>query len=81
MKSASKVGWPAKLPRRAAPRRAAGAAAQRQVDGAVSKTINLPASATVDDIRSIYLAAGERTQSRSREPCFVWMPLLRAQVR
>ena len=61
MKSASKVGWPAKLPRRAAPRRAAGAAAQQHVDGAVSKTINLPATTTVDDIHSIYLAARART--------------------
>jgi ribonucleoside-diphosphate reductase alpha chain len=33
------------------------AAVQRHVDGAVSKTINLPAAATVDEIRQIYLAA------------------------
>jgi ribonucleoside-diphosphate reductase alpha chain len=33
------------------------AAVQRHVDAAVSKTVNLPADATVDDIRAIYLAA------------------------
>jgi ribonucleoside-diphosphate reductase alpha chain len=33
------------------------AAVQRHVDAAVSKTINLPATATADDIRAIYLAA------------------------
>jgi len=33
------------------------AAVQRHVDAAVSKTVNLPAAATVDDIRAIYLAA------------------------
>lgn len=33
------------------------AAVQRHVDAAVSKTINLPASATPDDIRGIYLSA------------------------
>lgn len=33
------------------------AAVQRHVDAAVSKTVNLPAVATVDDIRAIYLAA------------------------
>jgi ribonucleoside-diphosphate reductase alpha chain len=32
-------------------------AVQRHVDAAVSKTVNLPATATVDDIRDIYLAA------------------------
>jgi ribonucleoside-diphosphate reductase alpha chain len=33
------------------------AAVQRHVDAAVSKTISLPAAATVNDIRDIYLAA------------------------
>lgn len=33
------------------------AAVQRHVDAAVSKTVNLPATATVDDIRAIYFAA------------------------
>ncbi len=33
------------------------AAVQRHVDAAVSKTVNLPADATVDDIRVIYVAA------------------------
>lgn len=33
------------------------AAVQRQVDAAVSKTVNLPATATVDEVRAIYLAA------------------------
>jgi len=32
-------------------------AVQRHVDAAVSKTVNLPADATVDDVRAIYLAA------------------------
>ncbi|MGV0775985.1 adenosylcobalamin-dependent ribonucleoside-diphosphate reductase [Mycolicibacterium elephantis] len=32
-------------------------AVQRHVDAAVSKTVNLPATATVDDVRGIYLAA------------------------
>jgi ribonucleoside-diphosphate reductase alpha chain len=33
------------------------AAVQRHVDAAVSKTVNLPATATADDVRAIYLAA------------------------
>ncbi len=33
------------------------AAAQRQVDAAVAKTVNLPASATVEEVRALYLAA------------------------
>ncbi|MBS9535740.1 adenosylcobalamin-dependent ribonucleoside-diphosphate reductase [Mycobacterium sp. M1] len=33
------------------------AAVQRHVDAAVSKTVNLPATAGVDDVRAIYLAA------------------------
>jgi ribonucleoside-diphosphate reductase alpha chain len=33
------------------------AATRRHVDAAVSKPINLPATATVDDVREIYLAA------------------------
>jgi ribonucleoside-diphosphate reductase alpha chain len=33
------------------------AAVQRHVDAAVSKTVNLPTTATADDIRAIYLAA------------------------
>lgn len=33
------------------------AAVQRHVDAAVSKTVNLPATATVDDVRDIYVAA------------------------
>jgi ribonucleoside-diphosphate reductase alpha chain len=33
------------------------AAVQRHIDAAVSKTVNLPADATVDDIRWLYLAA------------------------
>jgi ribonucleoside-diphosphate reductase alpha chain len=33
---------------------------QRHVDNAVSKTVNLPASATPDDVRAIYLSAWRR---------------------
>lgn len=33
------------------------AAVQRHVEAAVSKTVNLPATATVDDVRAIYVAA------------------------
>ncbi len=33
------------------------AAVQRHVDAAVSKTVNLPTAAAVDDVRTIYLAA------------------------
>jgi ribonucleoside-diphosphate reductase alpha chain len=33
------------------------ASVQRHVDAAVSKTVNLPTTATVDDVRAIYLAA------------------------
>jgi ribonucleoside-diphosphate reductase alpha chain len=33
------------------------AAVQRHVDAAVSKTVNLSAHATVDDVRAIFLAA------------------------
>src|SRR3546814_1361070 len=33
------------------------AAVQNHVDAAVSKTVNLPVTATVDDVRAIYLAA------------------------
>ncbi|KZS70371.1 ribonucleoside-diphosphate reductase [Mycobacterium kansasii] len=33
------------------------AAVQRHVDAAVSKTVNLPAAATLDDVRAVYLSA------------------------
>ncbi|HET6948979.1 MAG TPA: adenosylcobalamin-dependent ribonucleoside-diphosphate reductase, partial [Acidimicrobiales bacterium] len=33
------------------------AAVQRHVDAAVSKTVNLPADATIDDVRALFLAA------------------------
>jgi ribonucleoside-diphosphate reductase alpha chain len=33
------------------------AAFQRSFDAAVAKTVNLPASATVDDVGSLYLEA------------------------
>lgn len=77
MKSASKAGWPAKLRRRdgMVGRRRAARWRRRFQDN------HLPATATVDDIRSIYLATRERAQSRSREPCFFSVPLLLAQVR
>ena len=35
------------------------AAAQRHVDAAVSKAVNLPVTTTVDDVRAIYLAASK----------------------
>jgi ribonucleoside-diphosphate reductase alpha chain len=33
---------------------------QKHVDNAVSKTVNLPASATPEDVRAIYLSAWRR---------------------